>query len=122
MQTKSKKVMNSLIEQLSNSLVTVKNVVDTTNNDSQNLIEWYFDNHPWSSMECPCCGKIMYRKKFFNQKHPIMVGAHVEILDIDLFKGQKYIIPLCEECNNKKDNLQPFKIKAGYLKIAPHST
>ena len=114
--------MSSLLEKLSDSLVTVKNATNTTENDSLDLIEWYFNNHPWSSMPCPCCGKMMYRKKYHDQKHPIMVGAHVEILNIDLFKGYKYIIPLCEECNNKKGNLSPFKVRIGDLKLDPYST
>lgn len=100
---------------ITQSEVLVKNAVGEES-APDNAIEWYFQGYPWSSMHCPCCGKIMYRKKYYNQKHPIMVGAHVEVLNIDLLKGNKYIIPLCEECNNKKEELQPFKIKLGFLK------
>ena len=111
-----------IIDQLSQMYVTVKNK-NGAEDDPENAIEWYFkDSSIWTSAKCPCCGKTMYRKKYYNQKHPIMVGAHVEILDIELFKGYSYIIPLCEECNNKKENLQSFKIQLGYLKLAPHST
>ena len=101
--------MDDIIDQLSQMYVTVKNK-NGAEDDPENAIEWYFKD------------SSIYRKKYYNQKHPIMVGAHVEILDIELFKGYSYIIPLCEECNNKKENLQPFKIQLGYLKLAPHST
>lgn len=110
-----------ILEQLSQSFVKVRNVEGHFDNP-ENAIEWYFQGDLWSSAKCPCCGKTMYRKKDFGQKHPIMVGGHVEILDIDLFKGHKYIVPLCEECNNKKTNLSPFKVQLGWLKLAPHST
>jgi len=110
----------NIIEQLSESFVLVKNATGVEDNP-ENVIEWYFNGYPWSSMNCPCCGKTMFRKRIFGQKHPIMVGAHVEVLGIDLFKGYKYIIPLCEECNNKKEKLKPFKVKCGFLKLAPHS-
>ncbi len=110
-----------LLEFISKELVEVKNVSGEYY-DPGNAIEWYFNKHTWSSAKCPSCGKRMYRKKHYGQKHPIMVGGHVEILNIDFFKGKKYIIPICEECNNKKNNLKPFKVPFGWLKIAPHST
>ena len=113
--------MNDLFEWLSEKDVLVKNASGQEDNP-ENAIEWYFNGYTWSSANCPCCGKKMYRQKMYGEKHPIMVGAHVEILNIELFKDNKFIIPLCEECNNKKNNLQPFKVKFGWLKIAPHST
>ena len=41
-----------------------------------------------------------------------MVGGHVESTIIPAFK---YILPICKECNDKKANLAPFKVKLDLL-------
>ncbi len=47
-------------------IAKVKNAVNTTDN-SKNWLEYYFQQKyktpPFSSMNCPSCGKMMYHKQ-----------------------------------------------------------
>lgn len=94
-------------------IAKVKNAVNTTDN-SKNWLEDYFQQKyktpPFSSMSCPSCGKMMYHKQTLKcDDKSIMVGAHVE------WKGILYILPICKECNDKKENLLGFTVEADKL-------
>ena len=54
----------------------------------------------------------MFRKKNSCNDKDVMVGGHVESTIIPAFK---YILPICKECNDKKANLAPFKVKLDLL-------
>lgn len=94
---------------------TVKNAkTEDSEIPSEVCIDYYYKTKkmpPKSHDECPSCGKTMYRKKFYpnTPDKGIMVGGHVE------FYTFKWILPMCKECNDKKQALQPFKVKLGKL-------
>ena len=102
---------------IKDTLIEVRNS-ETGNNALPNALEYYYKekyNIPVpSSSICPSCGKKMYRKKEYSncEDGDIMVGGHVESIIIPVLK---YILPICKECNDKKDNLDSFKVKLGYL-------
>jgi len=107
----------AISEITSDSLIEVKNS-ETGDNALPNALEIYYKKKyntliP-SSATCHSCKKKMYRKKTSPNcnDNDIMVGGHVESTTIPIFK---YILPICKECNDKKLNLPPFKVKLGYL-------
>jgi len=60
----------------------------------------------------------MYRKKDISQNpsfddKDVMVGGHVTS-----FWGEA-ILPMCKECNDKKENLESFWARLGDLKRVP---
>lgn len=111
---------------LKNEPMLVKNSVGTTGNPPKGYnswLQWYFNGNIPSSMKCPSCGCLMIRpNKFTNHKRlnskslPLMVGGHVEFSILPHFH---FITPICNECNDKKENLKPFYVKLGDLKHPP---
>ena len=99
------------------TLIEVRNS-ETGEDILPNALEHYFNekynSSVFSSSICPSCGKKMYRKKECSNcnDNDIMVGGHVESTVIPPFK---FLVPMCKECNDKKLNLPPFKVKLGYL-------
>lgn len=98
--------------------ITVKNA-ETKGDEisSETCIDYYFATKnllPKVSDICPSCGKTMYRKKFYSNipDGDIMVGGHIVSCPLPTFK---WILPICKECNDKKLNLPPFKVKLGKL-------
>jgi len=69
-----------------------------------------------SHLTCPSCGKKMYRAKDRPSIKAvggnIMVCAHVQTLPPIILN---YVTLICKECNDKKTNLPPFKVKLGNL-------
>lgn len=105
------------IRNIFSSKVRVKNASNTTDED-QNWLEYYFSEKyhlkPFTSMKCPSCNKTMYLKRVQEDvdNKDIMVGGHVTWL-----KESTYILPICKECNDKKENLSPFEVE--YDKLCP---
>lgn len=96
------------------------NVKNAETKDSEipdeTCIDYYYSAKrisPKPTDTCPSCGKTMYRRKLYPNvpDNDIMVGGHVEHLN-GLFK---WILPICKECNDKKQNLPPFKVKLSKL-------
>ena len=52
----------------------------------------------------------MFRKRDNIYKHPIIVGGQVKDSLNNIF-----VLPICEECNDKKENLKPFEVRRGDL-------
>lgn len=105
----------------SSTLITVRNAItgnSTVPDDT--CLDYYFKikNYHLSVMFCPSCHKLMFRKRVFpnTRDNNIMVGGHVELV---FFPQFKYIIPICKECNDKKQNLRPFKVELDRLCRAP---
>ena len=89
---------------------------ETGDDSIPNALEYYYKEKykipvPSSSI-CPSCKKKMFRKKNSCNDKDVMVGGHVESTIIPAFK---YILPICKECNDKKANLAPFKVKLDLL-------
>lgn len=96
----------------------VKNA-ETKGNEmpSEACIDYYFNTKkilPKTKDICPSCKKTMYRKKFYPNisDEDIMVGGHVASYVLPVLK---WILPICKECNDRKLNLPPFKVKLGKL-------
>lgn len=109
------------LKEILQTKVPVQNVTQDPD-DSDVWIEYYFKTKyrstPFSSMKCPSCGKIMYRKKNFldiDDNH-IMVGGHVKIVHLP---DSEYILPICNLCNKKRENLAPFDVE--FDKLCPIS-
>lgn len=111
----------NLIKKLFGLKVNVKNATNTTDN-SKNWLEYYFKtkykSEPFTSMKCPSCNKTMYYKKKSSNidDNSVMVGGHVTWIT-----GTEYILPICKECNDKKENLNSFKVEYGKLCQLPKS-
>lgn len=103
-----KDIVKSIDDYL-NKEITVRNATTEDYSPVDNALELYykkFPTHNWPSYKCPSCGNMMYRKRDNVDKHPIIVGGHLKNSLNNIF-----ILPICEECNDKKENLEPFKVR-----------
>lgn len=112
----------SIIDKFKNRKVFVKNAKQDEYTDISNALELYYEHFPThrrTSAICPSCGEKMFRQKTFNdlliKKHPIIVGGHLKLHSSCFSEKQVYLLPICENCNNKKDNLKPFEVNISDL-------
>lgn len=109
--------MDKLHEFLNNK-VSVKNAVNSLDNTT-NWIEYYFREKykiaPPTSWKCLSCGKQIFLKKTSEdiKDNDVMVGGHV----VFIATGSEFILPICKECNDRKENLPPFKVE--FCKLCP---
>lgn len=102
----------------SSNIIRVKNAVNTTENGTNQLEKYFKIKYGIcipSSYTCSLCGKKIIRK--LSQHNPnwseknIMVGGHLK----DTLTGDLYLAPICKECNDKKENLEPIFINKNIL-------
>lgn len=107
------KQVSELIKEFLDKEIEVRNATEKEYDSADTALELYYKQFPtrdWSSYKCPSCGNMMYRKRDNVDKHPIIVGGHLKNSLNNIF-----ILPICEKCNDKKENLEPFKVRRGDL-------